>query len=264
LADAYYEAGALKLLHGGGGGKEMQRRFATVGARRGLKSDKNQAVEDFATAKLPELIRRKDGKPLDTETLDSILIWLFGKHVENAQGEQKTSPLVDVAKRVVAEKHGGKDAFSRKLTALGSRIWGLYGPFTTPRQFDYSIQMPGTIVETSGEILADDRTQWSFTASEAYPLGYHMRSRSLEPNVAKMKKMLGGQPLSSRESLLSFASIVGGDDDLLTVLKQCVKIQNMSPLKKYRAKAEADKTPPPRDTTIVEIQRLWKLLKLSD
>jgi hypothetical protein len=263
LADVYYEAGALKLLHGGGG-KEMQRRFGNVGARRGLKSDDNQAVEDFATAKLPELIRRKDGKPLDTETLDSILIWLFGKHVENEQGEQKTSPLDDVAKRVIAEKYGGKDAFALKLKVLASRIWGLYGPYTTPRQFDYSLQMPGTIVETSGEILADDRTQWSFTALEAYPLGYHMRSRSLEPNIAAMKKLLGGQPLASRESLLSYVRIVAGNDGLLTALNQCVQLQNMSPLKKYRAKVEADKTPPPRETNIVQIQRLWKLLKLPD
>jgi len=95
-------------------------------------------------------------------------------------------------------------------------------------------------------------------------LGYHMRSRSLEPNIAAMKKLLGGQPLASRESLLSYVRIVAGNDGLLTALNQCVQLQNMSPLKKYRAKVEADKTPPPRETNIVQIQRLWKLLKLPD
>jgi hypothetical protein len=263
LANVYFEVGSRQRFHEEGD-DEFQQQFAAVCVRHGLTSGNNQVIADFATMKLRELLRRKDGKPLDTETLDSILIWLRFKQVENAQGGNKESPLEDVAKKVVAAKYGGEEAFSLKLKVLASRIWGLYGPYTTPRQFDYSLQMPGTIVETSGEILADDRTQWSFTALEAYPLGYHMRSRSLEPNIAAMKKLLGGQPLASRESLLSYARIVAGNDGLLTALKQCVQLQNMSPLKKYRAKVEADNTPPPRETNIIEIQRLWKLLKLPE
>jgi hypothetical protein len=213
---------------------------------------------------LRELLHRKDGTPADAETVESILIWLLRKQVENAQGEQKTSPLEDVAKRVVATKYGGKEAFERSILSLASRIWGLYGPFRTHRKFDYSLEMPGRIVETSGELLADDRTRWSFNATEAYPLGYHMRSRSLEPNVAAMKQLLGGQPLNSRQSLLSYVDIVGGNDALLTALKQCVNSQNMSPLKKCRAKVEADNNPPRPGNRIVQIQRLWKLLKMSD
>jgi hypothetical protein len=264
LADVFYEASALRLWNNDVGKKEVDKRFANVCARHGLKSPENPAIADFAATKLRELLRRKDGKPLDTATVESILIWLSLKNVKNAKGENKTSPLDDTATRVVAAKYGGKDAFSLKLTSLASRIWGLYGPFTTHRQVDYSLEMPGSIVATNGELYAENRTRWSFSASEAYPSGYRMTGRSLEPNVAAMKQLLGGQPLSSRESLLSFASIVGGNDALLTTLKQCVKLQNMLPLRVFRVEVELEADNKPSAAEVVQLNRLWKLLKLPD
>jgi len=268
LADVYFAAGARQQFTTDN--EAVTKAFERVCARHGLNRLDEKSIADFAAAKLRKLLRRKDGTPVTDETIESILIWLTLKKVKNEQGKSKTSPLEDVSKEVVNRKHGGQEAFATKLGSLISRIWGVHGPYATSLQkFNYSLVMPGRIVETNGRLESDNRVRWLFGGGEAYPFGYHMTCRSLEPNVAAMKKLLGRQPLRSREFLLIYADIVAGDKPLLAVLKRCVKQNDMAPLKTYRAKLEKEKKKNPEvvemnvKEPLTAIRRLWKLLGMK-
>ena len=114
----------------------MKKRLIRICDQHGLKltddagkrlqgEDGNAAIQRFAASKLRTLIRRKDGKPVDDQTIESILIWVDLKQAEDKQGEQKESPLEDVTKDILKQKYGGEKKFQNRTALLMSRIFGL-------------------------------------------------------------------------------------------------------------------------------------------
>ena len=215
-------------------------------------------LREFVDKKLLELVRQKNGKPLSEEKLNMILDDFFPRD-ENEENE-KESQLEKAAEKVIAQKYGGLKAFQHKLDVLIARIFGVHQTFfRTPEQFEYSLTMPGTIFETNGTILSDNKVRWSFNPEEAYPLGYSMKCRSLEPNIGLQKKLLGKPLHLNREKMQAFLFIVSDDDDLQKALNQCKRRESLVPLKQYRQKLESEDD---ADNTI-KLKRLWKLLELK-
>ena len=122
-------------------------------------------------------------------------------------------------------------------------------------RFDFTLEMPGVVVETTGQVLTDQRVRWEFYASEAYPHGYKMKCRSLEPNSVAQKKLLGRTLRNDRATMLAFVSLVSGDRELLDELRKCDKEGRLDSLFDLEKNHRDDKTR--------SIHRLFKLLELT-
>jgi hypothetical protein len=198
-----------------------------------------KTVDDFVIGLIVANVRRKDdGKPVDRETAAAWWRELRGKN--DGRGQPPPGIFGPAARKVIATKYGGEEAYNRRVGALVTRVFGLYWGdlLFNLRGFDYTMTMPGEVVETNGEVLAGNQVRWQFGAREAYPLGYAMTCRSLLPQLETQRKLLKGQPLESREEMLRFADLVNGQEGLADVLRDCRKQKKMAPLYEYRAKAQ--------------------------
>jgi hypothetical protein len=157
---------------------------------------------------------------------------------------------------VIDRKKGGEE-FEKRLTGLVVRIVGLHcSQLFQQSDFDYSLTVPGQIVNTNGQILSGNKVGWQFDQREAYPLGYVMECRSLLPDPDVQQSLLHSQPLTTRNKMLELVAIVDGHEPLRETLQECHKQRNMGAMYEYQ-----QKTAPAKDETKI-VTRLLKLLGL--
>lgn len=239
--------------------KQTKKDFAKLCAKHGLKKLKEKVFVAFVERKLKSLLRKKDGSPPSDFAVQSILYWLNIKEDKTRlDDDEAKTPLEQANESIIQRKHGGKEAFDKRMTSLTERIVGLYGPFSHCEQFDYRMTMPGRIVETTGTFDDDATVTWSFNGGEVFPFGYSMRCRSLEAKDKLQKKLLGGTPLAGRKSLTKYIDIIAADDELRRTLRDCVKKGNLDPLREYRTVLDIKK----EEDKLERLTELWALLKL--
>jgi hypothetical protein len=215
-----------------------------------------KALDEFVVGHICRGVRNKaTGKPVDRETAS--LWWR-----EFKGGDNPPPPLLKPAlDRVIAAKYGGKDGFDSRCGALFARVFGVHmmdGVFRH-EQLDYTLTVPGEVVESNGQLLAGNRVRWRFNAFAAYPLGYEMACRSLDARPQAQQDLLHGQPLKSREALVQFADVAAGLPGVADALQECRKQGKMAPLYEYRLKvARNPKTP------VKPVNDLLKLLGLPE
>lgn len=193
--------------------------------------DWERAFRDLFIRKLCQYVRRKDGQDVDRATAAG---WV-DQIMKGRNEEEPATPLEKAIDKVLEQDYGGKESFRKRWDMLVYRIGGLHAPgFLVGRSFDYAMAMPGEIVETNGVILSNNRVRWRFDAVEAYPLGYEMACRSLEPHVQAQSELLNGQPLASREQMLEYLSLATQEKQLVAALHQCRETKQMGPLYEYR------------------------------
>jgi len=224
--------------------------------------DSRRAIENFTIEKFHKLVHDKNGKPIDTATVrqivDSHMLILGGGFDENNKFSQARA-------KVCERKWGGKEVVKRQTAELLSRVFGLYWG-TATRMFNYTLEVPGTVVETSGIQLSDNKVEWGFVAHQAYPAGYSMTCRSLSPQSDLQERVLGGQPLKNREAMLRFISLVNRQRELLPILKKCKTQASAQPLLQYHEQAVEDL----RSAVVVnvdeakQLRRVVRLLKLLE
>ncbi len=242
--------------------------LAEVFARHGLKlkvdgkflekPSLDRTLQDYVIGLLTRHVRRKkDGQPVSKEVAAA---WLKDLFREDKGPQGKSSLFELAAKQVIDQKYGGEAAFKKQVDALAARIVGLYYmDFLASRRFDYTMTLPGEVIETNGQILGSDKVRWQFDAREAYPHGHEMRARSLDPQRKVQQALLEGQPLTGREAMLRYLALVEGQQRLLDVLRQCQRDQAMTPLYDYRRKMAGTGKD---QTEVRRVDRLLKLLKL--
>jgi hypothetical protein len=217
-------------------------RLAEICGRHGLELNadgqllKGDAVEERIKAFATELVcrhvrRRADGERVERESATAWVKLLFGSDDEPRKWRDR---FKTAEAKVIAKRFGDRPSFDRRTEALLVRVGGLYAAdwVFENQHFHYTLTMPGTIVETNGEIMAENRACWRFTAHAAYPSGYEMTCRSLAPQVEV--QLLGGRPLNSAEGMTRFVEIVNADRRLPEVLEACRKQKKMQPLVDYR------------------------------
>jgi len=252
LTDVLFDLGARgELASSDAASKAMVAVLERHGVR--VRDEEGHLLNDEALSKsvvsamqrvLMENIRRHDGQAIRPAVADEILQWLGVMDVP--EGFEKSERYDDAAKLVVAEEFGSQEGLGLVIQPLGQRIAGLYrGIFFGPggRHFEYSLAMPGTIVETNGTILSDNAVQFRFADGDAYPFGFAMRARSIEPTGAA-KKLLGGDLPGRRKQLLAYVDLVRDDEKLREIMKQCAAAGSIEPLQQAR-----DASPPGSSTT---------------
>lgn len=199
------------------------------------------------------LIRHKDGTRIDEAT---------AAHFLDELKQQDPTHRVDKAfEAVVARKYGGKEALERRLLALFFRVAGLHTVFSAHLQIDNVLSLPGYVVETNGALIAKDRVRWQADSSKAYPFGYAMTCRSLEPAPA-MLALLPGQPLAGRDAMIRFVRLVAPHEALRKALQACHEVRSLKPLSEYQkslanrpnARAEAEAFTKLKDMLKIELE----------
>lgn len=247
--------------------RDGQRRLVELCARRGLKlpepSEEHfdgqvvDAVKKFAADKLPELIRRRDGEPLDKAKTLEILIWLDLADPPEDRDAEKESPLDVLSNRVEEDRYGGEQAFKDRTGKLVRRICGAFGAFKIPENFHVSMTMPGLIVETSGELVAANKTAWEFESGEAFPWGYEMSCRSLDVDEKRVKAVLKSNPLETLAARRDLVRELTADAQLADAIRQSARDGTLKPLDAHAASEELDSSARSR------LQRIRKLLRLD-
>jgi hypothetical protein len=180
---------------------------------------------------LTEKLRRQDGSPAEEATLVEFSKWLGIQPL--AEGEGRPERLDQIVRQIVAERFQSEEALGVALKPLVVRILGVYGSDLGPtRNFEYRQEMPGLLVETSGELISDRITRWRFADDDAYPSGYTMACRSLEPSVELEQKLLGKQVLKDRQSMLRYVDLVRENAPLLAVMQICADEGSLKSLKR--------------------------------
>ena len=205
----------------------------------------NQILKDFVARFVGDKVK-KNGKPVGRETAQK---WL--DEFDSKEGG-RFKPAIE---KVVAQKEGGEKAFNDRVVNLGLRIIGLY-QLKAALDFRYTMTFPGPVVESNGELVGDgDQVRWRFRTTEAYPFGYSMEARCLFVPEDARKGLGREKPLSDRASLVTYAELVRGDDELAKAMQKCREAKNLDALDYYgsSAKNNASET--------LKVQKVVKLLK---
>lgn len=197
----------------------------------GVPLDSSGLYFQFLGDKLVALLKPLNGKgPVDAT---AVAKWLHGDK------EQPGTAANDFERFAAA--HKDDPAFAGlKDDALAQQTFGRY--VSTTHAFSYVMTVPGNVVETNGMLLAPHRVWWSFDTDQAFPAGYTMHVRTLDPAKAAQKALLHGRTLDDPRDVDTIVNVVKENPDLVPVLRACVKAHSVKPLEKWRAEQLAQES----------------------
>ena len=218
--------------------KEAEQRLIAVNRRHGLENLDRKTVEHFAESKVKRLVKRRDGQMLDEKLVAEIVRWITFQSEELGQPKNRFSQS---AERFIKAKYQSDDVFQEQAHSRVARILGLHHPVIFTRQeFDYRLTVPGFVVETTGELTTDNRVRWRFDAGQAFPFGYAMRCRSLQPNEASQRAVFNDVILKSRNDCERLVRLLKAKPEWRETLATCVTEKSRQPLLDLRKKIRND------------------------
>ncbi|GIW96625.1 MAG: hypothetical protein KatS3mg110_4666 [Pirellulaceae bacterium] len=242
LVDTFYEASLQPATR-----PMREKKLLAVLAKYGLElvptemdqGANQERVRNFVASKLQQLLTDAQGRPVPAETVTQILDWILPENAERSDAENE-SKLEQAARHYRLERYGGDEAFERKLQSLLVRIVGVHEALAPARHFVYEMQVPGVVVETSGTLVADNGVRWKFTAAEAYPVGYRMLVRSLEPCRELQQRLWGEVRFSERSDLELLWLWASADDGFKNALTASAQQGSLAPVRQWLEDANDD------------------------
>lgn len=211
-----------------------EKRLTAINRRHGLANSEPETIERFASGKVRKLIKRRDGKALDDDFVATITRWATFQ--SEAEGQPKNR-FEWRTQQWIEATYGSEDFFREQLFVSSVRIAGLHQlPLQTPQDFDYRLTVPGFVVETSGVLLSENRVRWRFKAADAFPLGYAMRCRSLQPNEASQRAVFSDVLLKTRNDCERLVRLLKAKPEWRETLATCVIEKSRQPLIDLRKK----------------------------
>lgn len=220
---------------------EIKKSIAAVCRRFGLnvtlRAEREDADEDELRRYLTELfrraIRKTNGDAIDEPTLETLVGAITGE--DKPRYKKLDDRLQDAINNYKAAWPGGSEALDAKVGPLMTRIFGVHGAILqAPEEFRFRMDVPGEIVETNGRIQKGGQVQWQFSGTDAWPRGFAMEVRSLDPQEKMLKILAGKKFQSTPRNLLRIVEIVGDDEPLQRTLRECHKKIASAPLEKFR------------------------------
>lgn len=209
-----------------------EQRLKALNARQGLKDTTDETLERFGQDKAKQLIRKKDGTPITDEFAAELVRELL-------KPDSKKSPnrFHQRGKKLITEKYSSDEIFQKQVQARLVPIIGLHSPLQLlPQDFDYRLTMPGDVFESNGEIVSANRVRWRFNGHEAYPFGYSMRCRSLQPNDANQRVVFKNVPIKTSNDCQRLVRLLRSKSEWRDVLLKCVEEKSQQPLLDLRTK----------------------------
>ncbi len=231
LTALWLELGAAKALNFDSDKEAKSRgekRLAAINRRHGLVNIDSETLERFVSDKVRKLIKRRDGEPLDDELVATLIRWATSQNEAEGQPqnrfEQRTRQWIEAT-------YGSEEFFKEQLFVPFVRIAGLHQqPFQTPQEFDYRLTMPGFVVETTGEQVSETRVRFRFMAADAFPFGYAMRCRSLQPNEVNQRAVFHDVVIKNREDCERLVRLLKAKPEWRETLVACVTEKSRQPL----------------------------------
>jgi hypothetical protein len=188
-------------------------------------------IHRVATRIIRENVVRRDGKALDED-----VIWglLGAAGLSNAHEKLPLAKsLVQEWKLVITERDGGKEAVEAQTSHVVSRIQGVHGGFlsVSTEQFRYVMTFPGMVIQTNGELLANDRVRWQFRAADAWPSGFTMIGRSLLDESGSVSELSDWRSGLNRSEMTRLYDLSRRDERIVEALKGCRNTGQLTPLR---------------------------------
>jgi hypothetical protein len=212
-------------------GLDLPRNF--VWDSKGDDDDLQPAIERFVAQVVTKNVKHRDGKPLTNADVEAFLKKLDRPRNANepARGEVAVVRLFDKAPDAATEE---------KIAEIMPQLTGVYPwlrIFEGVEEFEFSLRMPGRMIETNGVLLEDGATQWKFDSSQTYPGGYEMGARSLEIDAEIQRKVLGRVVIAGTAEALKFIDLVGRKGRILYVVRSAFQTGNLAPLRDLKAES---------------------------
>lgn len=183
--------------------------FDPLDAKGNLVTDQevDRRINGFVRDVLLKYVRHRDGKALDPADADALIA-----RVAEAAGSSGPDWRLN-------------EAFDRQAGRLLLRMMGLYDIplaflFRGSPRYEFTLRLPGELIETNGTGLRGGRTRWRFTGDQMFPDGYEMRARSLEIDRDAQRKALGRVAIDDEETALEFLDLIGDDKALLEAVRK--------------------------------------------
>jgi hypothetical protein len=232
--------------------EEAERLLEAIAARHGLAGVFEDNLEDKMEAFLEErtrtLVRRRDGGAVEPGIVNVIVGALMHIGAGGDEGlisfsEQGEGAVFAAGmSRVVASEFGGQETLEKRTEILFERMLGItFG--NSDRPYEFSLTLPGTIVETNGTLEGDSRVRWKFKLEDAFAFGYAMRCRSIEPNLAAQRAALGADRVTTREAMLRYFDLLKDHDEILEAVNRAVLAWSTGPLAAYHTTVSQGQDP---------------------
>jgi len=240
ITDLFYEFGraSAESIDDDSRSTAFQKRFFEICQQHGfgeIFNDEDSLEEKLVRRVATEIIRenvvRRDGEALGEEVIHGLL---------GAAGLSSDHEKLPIAKALLKEwklvinkRDGGKEAFETQAKNIVSRIEGVHGGFlpVSTEQFRFVMTSPGSIVQTNGELLADDRVRWQFRGADAWPSGFTMIGRSLLDESGAVDELSDGREGLSRGAMIRLYDLATEDERVIDVLKKCKSDGQLAPLR---------------------------------
>jgi hypothetical protein len=158
--------------------------------------------------------RHNDGSAVTATEADELIQAIWNNH-------RYEIAIQDEEKRIEERLQRDKQLDKRFKRAVLSMV-GLYSfrfLFSAP-EYEFTIRVPGELVETNGTRIKADRTRWKFTSDQLFPNGYQMKARSIEIDRDGQKKILGRVVIDDETKGMEFMELVGGEGPLLEAVRK--------------------------------------------
>ncbi len=236
LSALYIDLAARNMLpwHPDKAKKEhAEQRLAAVNARHGLANLENDTVERFLKDKIQQLIKRRDGRPLEDKLVVEIFRWIVS---ESTPDDESQNRFTRRGLEIIQSKYQSLDTFKDQIGVRLARIAGVHHLFSGHQKFDYRQTMPGFVVETTGVLSSENQVRWHFDAAQAFPFGYPMRCRSLQPNEASQRAVFNDVLLKTQNDCERLVLLLKAKPEWRETLKTCATEKSRQPLFDLRKK----------------------------
>lgn len=168
---------------------------------------------------------------------DRLLFAWFAKYIRHRDGSPVTvEELIESKKRLSNSEQAKKvpDNLPDSVVAALAHVLGLYQDigyiFGGAPHFEFSITLPGRIVETNGLIVDGNRVVWRFGPEVLYPIGKTMTARCFVINEDAQKDLFGKVALDNPVALNELADSLRSSPSLLAAMRRARKEKNFAPM----------------------------------
>jgi hypothetical protein len=179
-----------------------------------------------------QYFRHRDGAALTAAEADAFIQGISNNHRYEKEIQEQTKRIKD---RFAADKQ-----LEKRVKRAFLDMAGLYYPlrfplFNGPPEYEFAIQLPGELVETSGTGTKAGRTRWKFTGVGLFPGGYEMKARSILIDRDAQKKVLGRVAIDDETKAVEFIETVGREGPLLEAVREVRQTGDRSALSQLKS-----------------------------
>ena len=160
-----------------------------------------------------QYLRHRDGAAVTAAEADALIEQILKGHRYEAAIREQAKQWDDPLK-------GDKKLEKRLMRALVGMV-GLYAfPFSGAPEYEFTVRLPGELVETNGTGNKGGRTRWKFDTGDLFPDGFEMKARSIVIDRDGQKKVLGRMVIDDETRAIEFMELAGGEGTLLEAVRK--------------------------------------------